>query len=197
MRFNVIKYFISEGIRNVLKNKKSTFSCLGIMCATMLMFGLFYAIGQNITHMLTEVESTQGIQVFIVNEASEEEIEEIGEKLRKIEGVNSVEFVSREDAYNQMKKRYEEWEDAMAGIDPGIFSPSYMVTLTDLTLNASVQNQINEFDNIKKINSKNDTINSLASIRTWSKNSNRSNIDNIDSNFNIHHIKHNKTYSSC
>ena len=45
MRFNVLGYFVSEGIRNVFKNKKSTFSCLGVMCATMLLLGLFFAIG--------------------------------------------------------------------------------------------------------------------------------------------------------
>ncbi len=63
MKYNVIGYFLSEGFRNVFKNKKSTFSCLGIMCVTMLMFGLFFAIGRNITHMMNNLEETQAIQV--------------------------------------------------------------------------------------------------------------------------------------
>lgn len=44
MKYNIFSYFLGEGFRNVFKNKKSTFSCLGVMCATMLIFGLFFAI---------------------------------------------------------------------------------------------------------------------------------------------------------
>ena len=48
VRFNVINYLIGEGVRNLFKNKKSTMSSLMIMCATMLVFGLFFVIGENI-----------------------------------------------------------------------------------------------------------------------------------------------------
>ena len=41
MRFNVISYLLKEGIRNVFKNKKSTGASLMIMCATMIIFGIF------------------------------------------------------------------------------------------------------------------------------------------------------------
>lgn len=167
MRFNVLSYFISEGFKNVLKNKKSTFSCLGVMCATMLMFGLFYTIGENITHMLKEVEASQGMQVFVLNEATQQEIDKVGEELKKIEGVNSVQFISKEDAYNTMKSKLEDKQGLIEGIEPSIFAASYMVTLTDLNLNNAVQNQINALQNIKKITSSNDTINTLANIGRW------------------------------
>ena len=77
VRFNIIGYFISEGFSNVLKNKKSTFACLSVMVATMLMFGLFFAVGENITSMLREIEDEQGMKVFIVNEATDEQVETI------------------------------------------------------------------------------------------------------------------------
>ena len=59
MKYNVINYFLSEGFRNVFKNKKSTFSCLGVMCATMLIFGLFFTIGKNINNAVRELEEKQ------------------------------------------------------------------------------------------------------------------------------------------
>ena len=73
MKYNVISYFFGEGFRNVFKNKKSTFSCLGVMCATMFMFGLFFAVSQNVNNMISEIEDAQAIRVFAVLEASEEE----------------------------------------------------------------------------------------------------------------------------
>ena len=70
MRYNVISYFIGEGLRNVFKNKKSSFSCLGVMCATMFMFGIFFAIGQNINNIVEEIEDAQAIRIFAVQEIS-------------------------------------------------------------------------------------------------------------------------------
>ena len=167
MRYNIVSYFLGEGFRNLLKNKKSTISCLGVMCVTMLMFGLFYSIGKNINHMVEEIESEQGMQVFIVTEATQDEIDEVGEKIRKINGVNQVTPVSQEEAYNQMKERLGERQSLMEGLEPSIFKSSYLVTLTDLTLNSSVQNEINALENIDKITSSNETINKLSVIGKW------------------------------
>ena len=60
MKYNVISYFLTEGFRNVLKNKKSTFSCLGVMCATMLIFGLFFTIGRNINNAVDRTSKRTG-----------------------------------------------------------------------------------------------------------------------------------------
>lgn len=169
MKYNIIGYFFNEGFRNLFKNKKSTFSCLGVMCVTMLMFGLFYSIGKNINHMVKEIQEEQGMQVFIVAEATQEEIEEIGNKIRQIEGVGIVTPVTPEEAYNQMKERLGEKNWLMEGLEPSIFKSSYVVTLTELSLNSSVQNQINEMDKIDKITSSNETINKLSLIGKWIK----------------------------
>ena len=71
VRFNVINYLLREGIKNLFKNKKSTMSSLIIMCATMLIFGLFFVIGENINAFVKNVADAQEIRVFIKNEATE------------------------------------------------------------------------------------------------------------------------------
>lgn len=164
MKYNVIGYFLSEGFRNVFKNKKSTFSCLGVMCATMLIFGLFFAIGKNINSAVQGLEKEQGMQVFMEYDASEEDINKLNEDLNKIEGVNSVTFVSKEEAYNTMKKRLGKNDKGLRGFTPDIFAVSYIVTLTDLSLNNQVYNDINNLDTVREIQNKGDTIETLSKI---------------------------------
>ncbi|MCL2354683.1 MAG: permease-like cell division protein FtsX, partial [Oscillospiraceae bacterium] len=84
-----------------------------------------------------------------------------------MEGVNRVTFVSREEAFDMMRSRMGDRGHLMDAFEPSIFPPAYMVTLTDLDLNVSVQNQINELDNVYDITSRNDTINALAAIARW------------------------------
>lgn len=164
MKYNVIGYFLSEGFRNVLKNKKSTFSCLGVMCATMLIFGLFFTIGRNLNNAIDSLEKEQGMQVFMYPEATDDQIDKLKEDLSKIEGINTVTFVSKEEGYNIMKKRLGKNSKALDGMDVNVFEVSYIVTLTDLSLNNQVYNAISNLENVKEIQNKSDTVETLSNI---------------------------------
>ena len=167
MRYNVISYFISEGFRNVFKNKKSTFSCLGVMCATMFMFGVFFAIGQNVNNIVSEIEGSQAIRVFALQDATQEEIEKLGEEISQINGVNKIEFKTAEDAYNEVKEGLKDRPGVLDALEVSAFSASYIVTLTDLDLNTSVQENILKLDNVKRITSNNQTIEALSKVAKW------------------------------
>ena len=165
MKYNILGYLVGEGFGNVFKNKKSTAASLMIMCATMIIFGIFLILTENINHFVAEVESAQGIQVFIVNEATQEQIEEVGEKIRALDGVSTTEYVSKEDALNQMKKRFGERQDLLAGYEEkNILPSSYIVTLTDLNRSQEIQGKISAFENIKKITSKDETVTTLINL---------------------------------
>ena len=163
MKYNILGYLIGEGFSNVFKNKKSTGASLMIMWATMIIFGVFLILSENINHFVQEVESEQGIQVFATDEATDEQIKKLGEDINQIEGVNTVEYVSKEEALNQMKERFAENENLLEGYECeiNIFTASYVVTLTDLNLNTQVQDQISKLENVKKITNANEVVATL------------------------------------
>lgn len=168
VKYNVLSYLIGEGFRNVLKNKKSTGASLMIMCATMIIFGLFFIIGENINHIMNELEMQQGMQVFIKEEATEKEISELGDKIKALSGVNQVEFVSKEDALKQMKEKVGDKQFLLSGYDENNpFPASYVVTLTDLKESDNVQKEIETFDNIKSIQKRGDTVNALLRVANF------------------------------
>lgn len=165
VKYNRFGYLIGEGFGNVFKNKKSTGASLMIMCATMIIFGIFLILTENINHFVKEVEAAQGIQVFINNDATQEQIQEINEKLRALDGVSTTVYVSKEDALTQMKERFGDKKDLLEGYEQNnIFPASYVVTLTDLTKSKEVQEQILTFENIKKITSKDETVTTLINL---------------------------------
>ena len=163
MKYNILGYLLGEGISNVFKNRKSTIASLMIMCATMIIFGIFLMVSQNINHFVDDVKSEQGFQVFIERDATESEIQEIGEKIRALDGVNSIEFKDKEYALNFVKEKYGNPE-LMEGYTSEIFRTSYIVTLTDLNVSKDVQNQILEFENVNKITSSDETVTILIKL---------------------------------
>ena len=166
MKYSIFGYLIGEGFRNFFKNKKSTAASLIIMCATMFIFGIFFLIGENVNYIIEQVQSDQAMQIFINPEATDEQEKELESKIRGIQYVNTVDYVSQEQALNDMKS----WlgEDSSL-LDPysgeeNPFKASYVITLTDLTKSDEVEEQISSFENVASITVGNDTINKLVDI---------------------------------
>lgn len=165
MKYSVLGYLIGEGFRNFFKNKKSTIASLIIMFATMFVFGIFFVIGENVNHVIAEIEAQQGMQVFINKNASKEQEKELENQIRGIEYVNNVVYKSKEDALNQMKVMFKNTQYlAKSYEEDNPFPASYVVTLTNLEKSKEVQEQILKFDNVLEIQTKDDTINALINI---------------------------------
>ena len=166
MKYSIFGYLIGEGFRNFFKNKKSTAASIIIMCATMFIFGIFFLIGENVNYIIGQVQSEQAMQVFINPEATPEQQTELEQKIKSIQYVNTVEYVSHEQALNEMR----EWLGDSASVldsysgDQNPFKASFVVTLTDLTKNEEVQRQINTFENVASIEAGNKTVNTLVNI---------------------------------
>lgn len=157
MKYNIFGYLIGEGFSNVLKNKKSTGASLMIMCATMIIFGIFLILSENINNFVAQLESEQEIQVFINDDTTQEQIDELGDKIRNLSGVGTIEFVSKDEAFELMKERLGDHQNLLEGYDD-IFPASYIVNLADLTKSQEIQDEIKQMDHIKEITSSNDTI---------------------------------------
>ena len=103
MKYSIFGYLIGEGFRNFFKNKKSTAASIIIMCATMFIFGIFFLIGENVNYIIEQVQSDQAMQVFINPEATQEQEAELERQIRAIQEVNTVDYVSQDQALNEMK----------------------------------------------------------------------------------------------
>jgi len=167
VRYSIFGYLLGEGFRNVFKNKKSTIASLVIMCATMFIFGLFFAVGQNVNHITKTIEKQQGMEVFIYDEATEEQRTELKNKIRSIPYVNTIEEKSKEQALEEMKKMFKDKKFLWATYDGenNPFKASFVVTLTDLTKAEEVKTEIaDSTEVVSNIEVRTDTINALIKI---------------------------------
>ena len=164
MKYNILGYLIGEGLSNVFKNKKSTGASLIIMCATMIIFGVFLILGENINNFVDEVKLDQGFQVFMQVDATQEEIDQVGEQIRQLDGINTIEFISKEQALNSMRERLNDTRGLLDTVNVENFKASYMVTVTDLNRSKDIQNEILKLDNVEKIESSDETVSALINV---------------------------------
>ena len=165
----MLGYLISEGFRNVFKNKKSTVASLIIMCATMFIFGIFFVIGENVNNMLEDIEKQQGMQVFIKNDdtITQEQKTQLGEQIRNLDGVNNVVYRTKDENLNQIKDSVFKDNPEMLQMYEGDKNPlqdSYVVTLTDLEKSEEVKIAIERNNIVDSVEIRSDTINTLIKI---------------------------------
>ena len=165
MKYNVLTYLIGEGISNIFKNKKQAATSFGTMCVIMIFFGICFMLVGNFNNFIKQVESVQGIQVYITKGATDDDVKTLGEQIKALNGVNTVEFVSKEEGLQHMKDKFGEKSYLLDIYDESNVIPdSYVVTLTDLSLSSTVQTEINELQNVKKITSSDETAETLVRI---------------------------------
>lgn len=164
MKYNVLTYLIGEGFSNVFKNKKQAMTSIGMMCVTMLIFGVFFVIAENLNHFVDQVQAEQGIQVFMKLDATDEQITTLKQELHAIEGINTVDVISQAQALQQVKERFGDKAYLLEGHDESIFQVSFIVTLTDLSKSTKIQDQISHLSNVEEIRSSNETISTLVKI---------------------------------
>ena len=153
VKYNIISYLIGEGFKNVLKNKKSTGASLIIMSLIMLILGVCIIVSENINNIMNQIEVQQPMQVFIERDATQSEIEALGEKIRKIDAVNSIEFISSEKA---LEINAETLKEEGNGVDllegwteeDNPFRASYVVRLRDIKESKQVAEQIGKYEKV-------------------------------------------------
>lgn len=144
MRYNGLSYSIGEGFRNVFKNTKSSMISIVTMICTMFLFGIFFAIGVNISSVLEQVQLKQGMEVFVWDETTDEQKQTLEDEIKKLDGVNTVTFKNKQQALDSFKERMKDKQSLLEGFEGenNIFPASFVVTLTNLEKSDEIEKEI-------------------------------------------------------
>lgn len=158
-------YLIKEGYDNLRKHGSKTFSTMLIICATMLVLGIFIILFQNVNKNVEIVRLEQGLQAFIDDTASEDDIEYMKDEISQIEGVKEVKYIDKDMAYEDAKEAFKDQEYFLEGLDKvDIFPASFVVTFNDINQSSVVKASVEKVDGIYKVKYNESTIQAVISL---------------------------------
>lgn len=170
MNYNILNYLISEGFKNVFKNKKSTFAAIIIMFATMITMGLGIAGAKNITSIMEQLSQEVPVTLFIKDNVKKSDLTNIEDYIKSIELVNDVKFTTKPEALQKAKEKFSNKADLLDQYTENNhpFKASYAITLRDLKDSAKVVELLNTADvlngKIEEIQSSDNIINGLNKV---------------------------------
>ena len=129
-------------------------------------------------------------------DATQEEMDKVKEDIRALDGISTIEFVSKEQGLNTMKEKTKRRKRSIRRIQCTKNKSILHSKVTDLERSKTIQSEVEKIDNVVKITNSNETAMKLISIAKSNKNSNRSNFITINYNINIYNFKHNKINST-
>lgn len=158
-------YLIKEGFDNLRKHGSKTFSTMLIICATMLVLGIFILLFQNVNKNVEIIKIEQGLQAFIEDTATDTEIEYMKDEISQISGVKSVEYIDKEMAYKDAQEVFKEQSYFLEGLDKvKIFPASFVVKFEDINQSDAVKTAVEKVDGIYKVKYNKSTIEAVISI---------------------------------
>ena len=91
-------YFISEGFHSIFSHGLMSFAAVCMIVACLIIMGSFSLLALNADQVMSQLESENVFYAYIDENYTDEQITELEAKVKQIDNVASVEFVSREQA---------------------------------------------------------------------------------------------------
>ncbi|MBR6633155.1 MAG: permease-like cell division protein FtsX [Clostridia bacterium] len=162
-----IMYSLKLSAIGLFKNRVMTVSSIFVLLSCLVIMGTFFLVIKNINYNIEKIDGFNKIVLFVDKEADEFETAEIGEKLKAIKDIESVEFESKEDALAEQVAQYTEAEFLLEMYkDNNPLKDSYVITYkpnADVeTLRLNIERSI---DHIAKLNVNMDVVNQIQNIK--------------------------------
>ena len=138
------------------------------MAACIFVFGLFFSIIMNFQYIVHKAEEGVAITVFFNDDATQEQIDNIGAQLKKQDGVKEIKYVSADEAWETFKDQYfGESSDLAEGFkndNPLAGSDNYEVYMTDVASQKKLVSFAESLDGVRKVNKSDTVANTLNSV---------------------------------
>lgn len=168
MKISTLVYSFYQGLVNIKRNKMFSLASAGTIAACIFLLGTFYSVVANFQYMVKEMEKTISITVFFDKDLEEEQIVEIGEKIKQRYGVREVKYTSGEEAWEAYKEKYfadsPELAEGFKEDNPLANSSSYEIFLNDISMQPAMVTFLENLDGIRKVNYSDSTATAMTDL---------------------------------
>lgn len=164
MKLNRFFYLVKQGVKSIFTHGFMSFASVTIIVACLIIMGSFSLLAVNINSMIGELEQENEILAFVDDSLSDGEAEAIAPRLEAISNISKVEFVSREQAFEDFKAEYED-ETMFNDLPDTVLRHRYVIHLEDISLMANTAEDIKAVGGIADVGADVDISRAFITVR--------------------------------
>ena len=157
MKIRTAKYIAKEGILNIFRNKLVSLASVGIVAASLLIFGVFILAMLNFESFLEVIEEKPEIRIFCRKELEEEDISTIEQEIKASLKIKEYKMISKKEALEDLKELMQKQyipsdeeddieikieEDVLDGLDESFLPISFEIKLNKMK---DVEKEVSQF----------------------------------------------------
>jgi cell division transport system permease protein len=100
-------FFIGEGFRALRRSAAPSAAAIVTVAITMLLLGVLVPVLQATSGKTEEVRDQVGLNVYLYDDATQPEIDELHGQIQSVQHVDDVEFISKDQALADLSQRFE------------------------------------------------------------------------------------------
>ena len=108
MKLRKWDHFFREALKSIVRNGWMSIASISVVAITLFILGTFILINQNIEHITHEVRSQVEIAVWVEEEVDDGGVDELRREIIRIQDVEEVRFVPKEEGLERMKDQLGE-----------------------------------------------------------------------------------------
>lgn len=159
------KYILRQAFQSVFRNKMMGMASIGSVTAVLVILGYIMMLILNINNAaLITKEEFDEIAVYIIEEATDQEIKQLGEDIKKINGVLTVVYRPKDTALEEEKMKWGDDAYLLEGLRRNPLPNTYVVQLKDVKYSDYVIQEIKRSGFVEDTRYYQEAVKSLISI---------------------------------
>ncbi|HIQ60247.1 MAG TPA: ABC transporter permease [Candidatus Enterenecus faecium] len=156
-------YFISEGFHSIFSHGLMSFAAVCMIVACLIIMGSFSLLALNADQVMSQLESENVFYAYIDENYTDEQITELEDKVKQIDNVASVEFVSREQA----KEEYlgGRTEEMFVNMPDEVFRDRLVIHVYDLEKFSQTVEAVSALEGVAEHRAEQDLTDAFITVR--------------------------------
>ena len=163
---------IRDGFKNVFRNISLSFASISCITVTLIIVAAAIVGSWNVENFADMIKDDFTIVAFVKNDATEDDKAKIKEELEKIRNVESIDFISKKDIMEEMKKESDTFNSVMSswGESENPLDDTYQIRVKEDEKISKTAERIKSIDKIEKVSYGEGMVDNMLSIFSIVKN---------------------------
>lgn len=166
MKINTTKYFISDALKSIKRNRTISIAAMVTVLITFFVFGTFILVALNFNNAIEDVASKVELKVYLNDEIKLVDQREIEIKLGEQSGVKEVIYESREEAFNTFQESLADNPGLLQGytLKNNPLPSSFIVKLENPESATEISESVKEMVGVENVSNQQEVINTIAKV---------------------------------
>jgi len=144
-------FYIKEALLSFRRSTLMSMATILSITTILIIVGVFLLISINSSLFLKNLESQLEIVVYLEDNISKAELNNLKSNITSIDGIKEVKFVSKEEAYQRLSEDLGEQKDILSAIEANPLPASFEIQVKDPKVIEQIANRIVEFKKVEEV----------------------------------------------